>query len=91
MKFPFGLSRLALPLFLLVAVLARVVEDGSAHALRRQGGCARAQPLGNAQLLQNGVAPHANPPVFRVEDTGPGTCSTHGDRGDNEGDSGGNH
>jgi quercetin dioxygenase-like cupin family protein len=37
------------------------------------------------------VAPHANPPVFRVEDTGPGTCSTHGDRGDNEGDSGGNH
>jgi hypothetical protein len=48
------------------------------------------------------IAPHVNPPTFRIEDTGPGTCSAHGDgensggdhhgsNGGDQGNSGGNH
>jgi hypothetical protein len=49
----------------------------------------QASSVDGAIVYATFVAPHANPPVFRVEDTGPGTCSNHGDGGDDEGDSGG--
>jgi quercetin dioxygenase-like cupin family protein len=55
----------------------------------------QASSVDGATVYATFVAPHANPPVFRIEDTGPGTCSAHGDDeqggGDNQGNNGGNH
>jgi quercetin dioxygenase-like cupin family protein len=56
----------------------------------------QASSVDGATAYATFIAPHTAPlPTFRIEDTGPGTCSTHGDGensgGDNEGDSGGHH
>jgi hypothetical protein len=48
-----------------------------------------------ATIFVTFVAPHANPPVFRIEDAGPPTCpdggNDGGDGGDNHGGDGGHH
>jgi quercetin dioxygenase-like cupin family protein len=53
----------------------------------------QASSVDGATVYATFIAPHTAPlPTFRIEDTGPGTCSTHGD-GENgdHGDSGGNN
>jgi quercetin dioxygenase-like cupin family protein len=49
----------------------------------------QASSVDGATVYATFVAPHANPPVFRIEDTGPSPC-THGDNNDDSGDSGDN-
>jgi quercetin dioxygenase-like cupin family protein len=44
-----------------------------------------------ATIFVTFVAPHADPPVFRIEDTGPPACRAGGDGGDNHDGDGGQH
>jgi hypothetical protein len=47
--------------------------------------------VGGATVYATFIAPHANPPVFRIEDTPPPPCvpsTGHGDGGDNESNGG---
>jgi hypothetical protein len=52
---------------------------------------ARASSVDGAVNYVTFIAPHASPPVFRIEDAGPPTCPSGGDNGDNGDDSGDNH
>jgi hypothetical protein len=51
----------------------------------------QASSVGGATVYATFVAPHADPPVFRIEDAGPPTCTPGGDDGDDadNGQSGG--
>jgi quercetin dioxygenase-like cupin family protein len=51
----------------------------------------QASSADGATVYATFIAPHVNPPTFRIEDTGPGTCSSHRDEGNNGGDNGGNN
>jgi quercetin dioxygenase-like cupin family protein len=51
----------------------------------------QASSADGATVYATFIAPHVNPPTFRIEDTGPGTCSSHADEGDNGGDNGGDN
>ena len=44
----------------------------------------QASSVAGATAYATFVAPHADPPVFRIEDAGPPTCTPGGDDGDNE-------
>jgi quercetin dioxygenase-like cupin family protein len=53
------------------------VESGDAPA--------QASSVAGATIFATFVAPHAAPPVFRIEDTGPASCPAGGDSDDNQG------
>jgi hypothetical protein len=49
----------------------------------------QASSVGGATVYATSIAPHASPPVFRIEDTQPPACTPGGHNGDNHGDDSG--